>query len=166
MPQPLSPAAAYRPAVDDDLGVMRAFVEHDLAGARYRTVVDYFLRLSSGGAANEARAIVAERAGAVIGFALFGEVAGAIGTGRVHFVSVTSSVRLHATGVGLCEAAVADLAANGARLVVAEVPDEPSFLPGRTLLARCGFVEIGRVADYFRDSTDLVVLARRIDRAS
>jgi ribosomal protein S18 acetylase RimI-like enzyme len=166
MRERLSPAAIFRPAVDDDLRAIRAFVEHDLAGTPYATVTDYFLRLASAGAASEARAIVAERAGAVVGFALFGHVAGAIGTGRVHFVSVTSSVRLHAVGIGLCEAAVADLIANGARLVIAEVPDEPSFLPGRLLLARCGFVEIGRVADYFRDSTDLVVLARSLDRVS
>jgi L-amino acid N-acyltransferase YncA len=166
MPNRLSSAATYRPAVDDDFRVMRAFVEHDLAGTPYGAVADYFLRLASAGAASEARAIVAERAGAVVGFALFGDVAGAIGTGRVHFVSVTSSVRLHAVGAGLCAAAVADLTANGARLVVAELPDEPSFLPGRTLLARCDFVEIGRVPDYFRDSTDLVVLARNIGRKS
>ncbi|HEX5073636.1 MAG TPA: GNAT family N-acetyltransferase [Gemmatimonadaceae bacterium] len=166
MPQRLAPAATCRPAVDDDLAAMRAFVEQDLAATPYRTVADYFLRLASDGAASEARAIVSEYAGAVVGFALFGEVAGAIGTGRVHFVSVTSAMRLHAIGAALCEAAVGDLAANGARLVVAEVPDELSFLPGRKLLARCGFVEIGRVADYVRDSTDLVVLARSIDRDS
>ena len=163
MPQRVPPAATYRPALDDDRRVMRAFVEHDLAGTPYAAVAAYFLRLANEGAATESRAIVAERGGAVLGFALFGEVSGAIGTGRVHFVTVSSSARLHAVGVGLCEAAVANLFASGARLVIAEIPDEPSFLAGRRLLARCGFVEVGRVADYFRDSTDLVILARSID---
>lgn len=158
----LSSAATYRPAVDGDREVMRAFVEQDLAGTPYGALVEYFLRLASEGAANESRAIVAERAGAVVGFILFGEVAGATGTGRVHFVSVTSSARLARVGTGLCEAAVADLRSKGGRLVIAEAPDEPSVLPARTLLDRCGFVEIGRVADYFRDNTDLVVLARTI----
>jgi len=164
MHQRLSSAATYRSAVDDDRAAMRALVEHDLAGTPYATVVEYFLRLASDGASNESRAIVAERAGEVVGFALFGEVAGAIGTGRVHFVSVTASARLHAIGVGLCEAALADLASNGARLIVAEVPDEPLLLPGHALLGRCGFVETARVHDYFRDRTDLVVLLRNIDR--
>jgi len=158
----LSSAATYRPAVGGDRDVMRAFVAQDLATTPYGVVVEYFLHLASDGAANESRAIVAERAGTVVGFVLFGEVAGTIGTGRVHFVSVTSSARLDGVGTGLCEAAVADLRSNDGRLIVAEVPDEPSFLPGRTLLDRCGFVEIGRVADYFRDNTDLVVLARTI----
>ena len=143
---------------------MRALVEHDLAGTPYATVAEYFLRLASEGDTNESRAIVADREGEVVGFVLFGEVAGAIGTGRVHFVSVTASARLHAIGVGLCEAAAADLASKGARYVVAEVPDEPLLSPGRALLGRCGFVETARVADYFRDRTDLVVLLRRIDR--
>jgi ribosomal protein S18 acetylase RimI-like enzyme len=164
--QRLSPVATYRHAVDDDHGVMRALVDHDLAGTPYATVAEYFLRLASDGAANESRAIVAEREGTVVGFALFGEVPGAIGTGRMHFVSVTSSARLRAIGVGLCEAALADLTSNGARLVVAEVPDEQLFLPGRTFLARCGFAEIARVAGYFRDSIDLVVLARSVDAQS
>jgi ribosomal protein S18 acetylase RimI-like enzyme len=163
MSRRLSPVATYRHAVDDDRGVMRALVDHDLAGTPYATVVEYFLRLASDGAANEARAIVAEHEGAVVGFALFGEVAGTIGTGRVHFVSVTSSARLRGIGVDLCEAAVADLASKGVRLAVAEFPDEPLFEAGRSLLAYTGFAEIGRVADYFRDATDLVVLARTID---
>ena len=158
----LSSAATYRPAVDGDRGVMRAFVAQDLATTPYGVVVEYFLHLASDGAANESRAIVAERAGTIVGFVLFGEVAGTIGTSRVHFVSVTSGVRLDGVGTGLCEAAVADLRSHGARLVVAEVPGERLFLPGRTLLDRCGFAEIGRVADYFRDHTDLVVLARTI----
>lgn len=159
----LSSAATYRPAVDGDRDVMRAFVAQDLATTPYGVVVEYFLHLvASDGAANESRAIVAERAGTVVGFVLFGEVAGTIGTGRVHFVSVSSTARLDGVGTCLCEAAVADLRSNDGRLVVAEVPDEPSFLPGRTLFDRCGFVEIGRVADYFRDNTDLVVLARTI----
>jgi ribosomal protein S18 acetylase RimI-like enzyme len=159
----LSAAASYRPAVDADRAAMRALVEHDLAGTPYAAVLTYFLRLASEGAAHESRAIVAECAGEVVGFALFGEVAGASGTGRMHFVSVTASARLHAIGVGLCEAAVVDLVSKGARLIVAEVPDEPLVLPGRALLARCGFVETARVPDYFRDGTDLVVLLRGID---
>jgi ribosomal protein S18 acetylase RimI-like enzyme len=166
MPPRLSSAATYRPAVDGDRDAMRAFLQHDLTGTPYAIVAEYFVRLEADGVASESRAIVAECAGAVVGFALFGEVAGAIGTGRVHFVSVISSARRHAVGTGLCEAAVVDLRAHGARLVVAEIPDEPSFFPGRRLLAHCGFSETGRVADYFRDGTDLVVLARSIDRES
>lgn len=158
-------AASYRPAVDADRAAMRGLAEHDLAGTPYSVAVEYFIRLASEGAENESRAIVAECDGEVLGFALFGEVAGAISTGRMHFVSVTASARLHGIGVGLCEAAVADLVSKGARLVVAEIPDDPLLSPGVALLARCGFAETARVTDYFRDGTDLVVLLRDVHRA-
>jgi ribosomal protein S18 acetylase RimI-like enzyme len=166
MSQPASAVATYRRAVDADRPAMRSLVEHDVAGTPYATVVSYFLRLASEGGTRESRAIVAERAGEIVGFALFGEVAGAIQMGRMHFVSVTASARLHAVGVGLCEAAVADLTASGARLVIAEVPDESLLSPGRALLARCGFTEVARVADYYRDGVDLIVLRRSVAERS
>src|SRR5262245_40051447 len=166
MSHPASTVATYRRAIDTDRAAMRTLVDHDLAGTPYADAVEYFLRLAGDGNERESRAIVAERAGEVAGFALFGEVAGAIGTGRMHFVSVTASARLHAIGVGLCEAAVADLISAGARLIVAELPDAPLLSPGRALLARCGFSETARVPDYFRDSTDLVLLLRSIDQES
>lgn len=162
MSQPASAAAAYRRAVDTDRPAMRGLIDHDVAGTPYATVVEYFLRLAADGNENESRAIVAERAGEIVGLGLFGEVAGAIQAGRVHFVSVTASARLHAIGVGLCEAAVADLVSAGARLIIAELPDEPLLSPGRALLARCGFSETARVADYFRDGVDLIILQRAI----
>lgn len=162
MSQPASAAAAYRRAVDTDRAAMRGLIDHDVAGTPYATVVEYFLRLAADGNENESRAIVAERAGEIVGLGLFGEVAGAIQAGRVHFVSVTASARLHAIGIGLCEAAVADLVSAGARLVIAELPDEPLLSPGRALLARCGFSETARVADYFRDGVDLIILQRAI----
>ena len=162
MSQPASAVAACRRAVDTDRAAVRDLVDHDVAGTPYAAVVEYFLRLASEGKESESRVIVAEHAGEIVGFALFGEVAGAIRTGRIHFVSVTASARLHAIAVGLCEAAVADLVTKGARLIIAEVPDEPLLFPGRALLARCGFSETARVANYYRDGVDLMVLQRTV----
>ena len=152
-----------RPLVDCDRTAGRSLVDQEAAGTPYADVVGYFLRLAFDGRAEESRALVAERAGDIIGLALFGEVAGAVSTGRMHFVTVTASARLHAIAGGLCEAAVADMAAKGDRLVVAELPDDALLTSGRALLSRCGFVEAGRVADYYRDGVDLVVLRRVID---
>ena len=158
-----SPVGPYRRAVATDRAAMRGLIAHDVAGTPYAAVVEYFLRLAGEGNESESRAIVAERAGEIVGFALFGEVAGAVRTGRVHFVSVTASARLHAIGVGLCEAVVSELVSTGTRLVIAEVPDEPLLAPGRALLARCGFTETARVADYYRDGVDLIILQRVVD---
>ena len=154
----------YRAAVDADRAAIRALAHHDLGGTPYIAVLDYFLRMAFEGAADESRVIVAESNHDVVGFALFGEVAGAVGTGRMHFIGVTASARLHAIGLGLCEAAVANLAVRKRRLVIAEVPDDPLLLPGRALLARGGFIETARVSDYYRDGIDLIVLERSIDQ--
>lgn len=155
---------SIRRPVDSDRAAMYAFIAHDAAGTPYADVPLYFLRLALDGRVTESRAVVAERDGEVLGFALYGEVAGAVGTGRVHFVGVTASSRLNAVGVGLCEAAVADLAAAGARMVVAELPDDALLVSGRALLARCGFAEVARVPDYYRDGVALVVLARPTEK--
>jgi ribosomal protein S18 acetylase RimI-like enzyme len=151
---------AIRPAVDGDRGVMNAFVAHDVAGTPYADVPNYFLALALEGRSTDSRGIIAERDGEVVGVALFGEVAGAVGTGRIHFVSVSASSRLNSVGLQLCEAVVGDLTQAGARLVIAELPDDPILVSGRALLARCGFAEVGRVPDYYRDGVALVILAR------
>jgi ribosomal protein S18 acetylase RimI-like enzyme len=149
-----------RRAVDTDRSVMNAFIAHDLAGTSYVEVPAYFLALALEGRSAESRGIVAERDGEVVGFALYGEVAGSVGTGRIHFVSVSASSRLNAVGVQLCEAVVNDLLAAGARIVIAELPNDPILVSGRALLARCGFSEVGRVPDYYADGVALVILAR------
>ena len=96
----------------------------------------------------------------MVGFALFGEVAGSVGTGRIHFVSVSASSRLNSLGVQLCEAVVSDVTDAGSRLVIAEMPDDPILVSGRALLARCGFTEVGRVPDYYRYGVAIDILAR------
>ena len=149
--------------IDSDRGAMNAFIAHDAAGTPYVEVPRYFLRLALEGRTAESRCIVAERDGEVLGFALYGDVAGAVGTGRIHFIGVTASSRLNAVGVSLCDAAVNDLAAGGARTVIAEVPDDPLLVSGRALLARSGFMEVGRVPDYYRDRIALIILARATD---
>ncbi|HEX6053785.1 MAG TPA: GNAT family N-acetyltransferase [Gemmatimonadaceae bacterium] len=152
---------SIRRHVDSDRAAMYAFIAHDAAGTPYVEVPTYFLRLALEGRTDESRGIVAERGGEMLGFALYGDVAGAVGTGRIHFIGVTASSRLNAVGVSLCDAAVTDLATTGARTVIAELPDDPLLVSGRALLARCGFAEVGRVPDYYRDGIALIILARR-----
>ena len=128
----------------------------------YRASPLYFLRLAFDARPEESRAIVAVRDGVVVGGALFGLVAGAIGTGRIHFVTVAAMSRRLGIASRLCEAAVADIAGRGARNVVVELPDDRTFTGSGELLARCDFAEVARVLDYYRDGVALVVLNRAI----
>lgn len=94
----------------------------------------------------------------ILGLILFGWVAGALGTAKVHFIAVTAAARLRGLGTHLFAAALETLRAAQARMLIAEVPDDPVLRTGVALLERCGFVEEGRVADFYRDGVDLRLL--------
>jgi ribosomal protein S18 acetylase RimI-like enzyme len=127
----------------------------------YRESPMHFLRLAvSGRSEDESRGIVAVRAGRVVGCTLYGAVAGAVGTGRLHFIAVAPDARRLGIGALMCEAAVSNLTARGARNVIIEVPDDPAISDGHRLLACCAFAEVARVPDYYRDGIALIVLNR------
>ena len=152
----------FRAATHSDRNAVRALVDDATAETGYRDAPLYFFQLAFGDRPSEARVIIAERDGAAVGCALFGEVAGAVGTGRIQFVAVAASARRCGLGAGLCDAACGDLAARGARCVVAELPDDATLTAGRAMLAHCGFVEAARVADYYRDGVDQAILQRTV----
>lgn len=152
--------AQLRHATSSDRAVIQLLVDQAIAATGYGDAPSYFLRLAFDGRDAESRIMVAEHDGEVIGCVLFGEVAGAMGTARIHFVAVTTSVRACGVGSALCDSAVAELTEQGARSVVVELPDERAFTAGRALLARCGFEETAKIADYFRDGVGLLILQR------
>ena len=149
-----------RTAVESDRRALEELIANDLAGTPYADVPPYFLRLALDGKSDESRAIVAEQDGAVVGGAIFGEVAGSIGTGRIHFVAATAAGKVAAVDTILCQAALRDLTDHGARLVVAELADDAPLVGYRALLTASGFAEVGRVDDYYRVGVALVILAK------
>ena len=114
------------------------------------------------GDAEESRALVAAEGTEIVGLALFGEIAGTIGAGKLHLAAVAAAARLRGVARGLLNAAVVDLASRGCRFVLAEVPGDPILVPGLELLARAGFSEEARVADYYRDGVPLLLLRRNL----
>ena len=119
------------------------------------------LQLAERGQDEEHRALLIARDGTVAAMALFGAVAGAMGVLRIHAVVVAPGV---GTDVGdRVIAAVADTArAEGARLLVAELPDDPAVGAIRTLLTGAGFQEEARVPDFYRDGVALTFLRREL----
>jgi ribosomal protein S18 acetylase RimI-like enzyme len=77
-------------------------------------------------------------------------------------VVVTAGARLQGVALALMEAVHRDLAARGARFVLAEVPDDAIGRPARELLDRCGYVEDSRVPDFFREGVPLLLLRREL----
>ena len=150
--QPLGPAHA---------GAARLLARAELAGTPYgEGPLETLERVLGTGGDDEARALAATRDGALVGLVVYGLVAGAQGAGRLHLVLVTASARLAGVGLQLCDAAADALRRAGARLIVAEVPDDPATAAGRELLRRAAFREEGRIPDFHRDGVALLLLRR------
>jgi len=158
-----SRVVTLRAATSDDGARLLELVTDALGGGAYHELPLHFLRLVvSGRSEDESRGIVAVRGDLVVGCALYGAVAGAVGTGRIHFIAVAAHARRLGIGARMCEAAVSSLAARGARSVIVEVPDDGAVSNGHRLLARCDFAEVARVPDYYRDGVALIVLSRGV----
>lgn len=112
---------------------------------------------------DEYRAIVASDAGALAGLIVFGEMAGAVGTGRIHLVAVQPEARRRGVARHLIDAACVRLREHGGRLVMIELPADPWFAPAQELAQRTGFREEGRIDDFVRDGAALLLLRRDLD---
>lgn len=129
----------------------------ELAGTLYEGPPIAALERALDATTAETRGVVAVApSGDVVGVAIFGTVAGAVGAGRLYYVAVGASARLRGVASRLYAMALESLARQGCRLVVAEMPDDRALRPGALALARAGFVEEARVPDFFRDGVALV----------
>jgi len=71
---------------------------------------------------------------------------------------IAPSVSIGDVGQRIVRAVLDEARRDGARLVVAEIPDDPAVGQLRALLASVGFDEESRVPDYFRDGVALSLL--------
>ena len=86
-----------------------------------------------------------------------GLVAGASGTGAVLWIGVRPDRRRHGIARALLALAKAELVAEHARVVVAELPDDDSTASMIKLLAAAGFEREGLVPDFYRDGVPLTL---------
>jgi hypothetical protein len=139
--------------------VLRALVLAEVFGTPYSETPLYALERAlaeSGGEYQLAEVTVGNAVGAI---ALYGAVAGTIGTARLYLVAPTGGPdRAHVSRA--LESAIAQLKRDGVRLLIAELPDEKCMAGMRKLLLECGFREESRVADLFRDGVALTFLRR------
>lgn len=116
----------------------------------------------SAGRDDEYRALVIARDGTVAALALFGAVAGTSGVMRLHAAVVAPTVTVDDVGERIIGAVVDDARADGMRLLVAELPDDPVMGQMRALLTANGFAEEARIPDYVRDGVALTLLRRAL----
>jgi hypothetical protein len=153
-------AASPRPLRSEDAAAARSLVYAALGVTRYVDRVIELLDAAAREGDAEARALVVEHDGTIAGLVLFGLVAGATGTARLHALVLNRDVSAVDVGGRLTSAAVTAVAALGARLLVAEIPDDAALGPVPAVLRSTGFREEARVPDFFREGTALSVLRR------
>lgn len=115
------------------------------------------LRCAIDDPSGEYRACVAERDGEIVGFGVYGTIAGASGTGVLHGVFVAARSRRAGIGLRILLHISQDLANVGARMIIAELPGDPSIVKYRAMLLAYGFVEETRIDDYYRDGVPQII---------
>ncbi len=138
-----------RALLPEDASAARALIQRQFGGTRYEARLAELLgEVLTGGE----EGVVAVERGDVVALVLFGTVAGARETTRVHVVLGADPA---------LAAKVVDHVANGMRLVVAEVPDDAPFAAMHAALQRAAFSEEGTVAGWIASDVALRLLARR-----
>lgn len=118
------------------------------------------LRAALEAANAEARALVAAVDVRVVGVGVFGGIAGARGAAKLHLIGVAPHAWRRGVGAALALAITHSLRAEGARLLLAELPDDPVLSAYAAFLRACQFEEEARVPDFYRDGVALTFLRR------
>jgi ribosomal protein S18 acetylase RimI-like enzyme len=152
-----------RPLAPADLPAARTILAADTSVARFlaraREIVD-----DAAKGRGEYLALAAPDEGALRGLVLFGDVAGSEGAATIIAVGVAAGARRQGVGGSLVRAACDVMHARGARLVVAELADDPTLDSAHALLTRCGFAEVGRVPDLYSAGVAMRILELRMER--
>lgn len=158
-------SVTFRALAPPDAEAARSLADATLGGAPYAAGMIAALDEAVTSDSDEYRAVGAHDGSSLIGFVVFGEIAGAIGAGRIYVVGVETAARRHGIATALVEAACIELQSRGSRFAVIELPEEPSLASGLALAHRIGFRGEGRVSDYVRDGVGLLLLRRDLARA-
>ena len=153
--------AAPRPITIADAEGVRALVHASLGVTPYVDRVMELVELSERGDP-EVRSAVIERDGTVAALALFGPIAGAQGTWKLHAMLLAERVDPREVGGAMIEGVVAAARGAGARLLTAELPGDPVMGRVLSLLRASSFKQEGRIPDFFRDEVALLFLRRDI----
>ena len=93
--------------------------------------------------------------------AAYGMIAGTIGSAALYGVTPRDSAG-NPLGIELLEFATSDLQKLGAERVIAEFPDSDDYILYRNALTVNGFGAAGRVEDFYRDGTAMLILLRSL----
>lgn len=108
-------------------------------------------------------AIVCEDGGRILGYVCFGPTPMTVGTWDLYWIATHRAARGRGVATRLVDAMEAELLAAGARIVRLETSQMESYGAARSFYARLGYVEVGRIPDFYKQGDDLITLAKRLD---
>jgi ribosomal protein S18 acetylase RimI-like enzyme len=108
--------------------------------------------------------IVAERAGAVAGFACFGPVPMTEGTFDLYWIAVDPASRGSGLAARLDDAVTERVRQSGGRWLLAETSSTPPYEAARRFYPRRGYSLLERIPDFYRDGDDRLTFGKRLDR--
>lgn len=110
------------------------------------------------------RFVVAERGGAVAGYACYGLVPLSDGCYDLYWIAVDPG--LHGRGIGrrLMAAVEERLVRQGARWLLIETAGKPEYEATRAFYAKVCYQEVARIPDFYRLGDDKIVYGKRLDR--
>ena len=146
-----------RAAREGDLAAALALLEWELTKNPWMERTGDLLKEAVRGKGREVMACVAEREGELVGFGVYGIIAGALGSGIIHAILVAPRSRRAGIGARILEYATADLASRRMRVIFAEMPADPYLVRYRALLISHGFLEETRIEDYYRDGISQII---------
>ena len=146
-----------RAAREGDFAAAVALLEWELAKNPWMGRTAELLKDAIRNKGHEAMACVAERDGELVGFGVYGVVAGTLGSAMIHAILVAPRSRRAGIGARLLEYACADLSSRRMRVVFAEMPADPYLVRYRALLISFGFFEETRIDDYYRDGISQII---------
>jgi ribosomal protein S18 acetylase RimI-like enzyme len=153
------------PVSPELLPVASRVVERALAGTRYLAGALDALRSAMISPDADARVFASMLGEYLEGVIVVGFFGGASGAGRLQIVAVESAARRAGVGAAMVREALAALRADGARFVLAELPDDSYALSGaREFLESFGFRQESRVDDFYRDGLALSFMRLELDR--
>lgn len=144
-------------AREQDLAAALAMLSHEQEKNQWTGRLPELLKAAVDDPKGEYRACVAERDGEIVGFGIYGTVAGAVGTGVLYGVLVAPRSRRAGIGLRIIFHIASELANERARLIIAEVPGDPAIVRYRALLISYGFTEETRIEDYYRDGVPQII---------
>jgi ribosomal protein S18 acetylase RimI-like enzyme len=116
------------------------------------------------GPATDYRWKVAERAGAVVGFACYGPVPLTEGTFDLYWIAVAPPARGTSVAERLDRAATEDVRRAGGRWLLAETSSTPAYAAAHRFYQKQGYRLLERIADFYRPGDDRLTFGKRLDR--